>query len=112
MIDGVATFPVTVKGCLAFCCGNYWSTRSEEGHVEGHLDLSTWISSRKWVRFHASERLFPPQSLLCSGGFLRSILDPGRHGEPQGHAITECSLIGDNEHPLGKKIDYRKCNYF
>lgn len=41
-----------------------------------------------------------------------SILDPGRHGEPQGHAITECSLIGDNEQPLGKKTDYRKCNYF
>lgn len=48
MIDSVATFPVTIKRCLAFCCGNYWSRRGEEGHVQTYLDLSNWFSSRRW----------------------------------------------------------------
>ena len=56
----------------------------------------------------------PLKPLLCSGGFMKSILDLGRHGELPGpildlgrhgelpgHAIMESGLTGGTEHLLG-----------
>lgn len=79
------------------------------------MSEATWIyqpgfPAESGSAFMINERLFSPEPPAVYRCLLNADMGPGRNTEPQGHAKTECWLVGDIELLLWKQIVYRKLN--